>query len=145
MATESKEGWTENTLAPKAKAQARGPPRWGAPIDISKITVTPAPPNLFEQLESLTSVMPMGEPAGEKSEAVGTGVGVTGAPGAKRAPVRNLESQQSQQSQQPQTQANERLGRPANFRNSVQRMANYLPRSRKLRQDSRKLSKKIKS
>ncbi|NBT46815.1 MAG: hypothetical protein EBT07_03195 [Actinobacteria bacterium] len=86
MATESKEGWTENTLAPKAKAQARGPPRWGAPIDISKITVTPAPPNLFEQLESLTSVMPMGEPAGEKSEAVGTGVGVTGAPGAKRAP-----------------------------------------------------------
>ena len=90
MASESKEGvFTEiplaappanrNTARPRA---ARGPPRWGAPIDPSKITIAPAPPNLFEQLESLTSVMPMGAAA----EAVGTGVGVAGAPGAKKAP-----------------------------------------------------------
>ena len=92
MASESKEGvFTEVPLAaPPANRNAarpraaRGPPRWGAPIDPSKITIAPAPPNLFEQLESLTSVMPMG--ASAEAVAVGTGVGVTSAPGAKKAP-----------------------------------------------------------
>ena len=61
-------------------------PRWKAPIDLSKISKAPAPPSVFEQLESITSVMPIGEPA----EVIGTGVGVstakkTRAPGA-RAP-----------------------------------------------------------
>lgn len=52
-------------------------PRWKAPIASDKIRRAPAPPNLFEQLESITSVMPMGV----SGEAVGTGVGISGAPG----------------------------------------------------------------
>jgi len=41
----------------------RGIPRWLPPIDPSKIRTAPAPPSMFEQLESITAVMPMGEPA----------------------------------------------------------------------------------
>lgn len=51
----------------------QGPPRWKAPIDPSKISKASAPPSVFEQLESITSVMPIGEPA----EEVGTGVGIS--------------------------------------------------------------------
>ena len=56
----------EGALATRAENPAKPKsaiPRWLAPIDPSKIRAAPAPPSVFEQVESVTAVMPIGEPA----------------------------------------------------------------------------------
>ena len=76
--------------------EARGPPRWKAPMDPSKISKAPAPPTIFEQLESITSVMPIGEPA----EKVGTGVGVS-RPTGKKPTVPGVEGSDEEKIRRP--------------------------------------------
>ena len=77
-------------------SESRGPPRWKAPIDPTKISKAPAPPSVFEQLESITSVMPIGEPA----EVVGTGVGVS-RPTGKKPKVPGTEGSDEEKSARP--------------------------------------------
>ena len=52
-------------------------PRFPAPIALEHIKVTPAPPNMFELLESMTAVSPIGQPA----QTIGMGVGIAAIPG----------------------------------------------------------------
>lgn len=56
---------------------SKGPPRFVSPVAAAKIRKAPPPPTMYELLESLTAVAPV-----EMAEtSMGTGVGVSGAPG----------------------------------------------------------------
>ena len=56
---------------------SKGPPRFVSPIAAGKIRMAPPPPSIYELQESLT----VAAPAEMAETEMGTGVGVSGAPG----------------------------------------------------------------
>ena len=64
-------------MASKGPQGPRGPPRFVSPIAASKIRMAPPPPSIYELQESLT----VAAPAEMAKTELGTGVGVSGAPG----------------------------------------------------------------
>ncbi len=66
----------------EARVVVRGPPRWLAPIDPSKIRREAAPPNMFELLENITTTLPSNIPGVR----LGLGDETEREPGAPRVP-----------------------------------------------------------
>ena len=62
---------------PRGPNGPRGPPRFVSPIAAAKIRKADPPPSIYELQESLTAAAPAEMAATE----IGTGVGVSGAPG----------------------------------------------------------------